>query len=60
MEVFLALIACACHELPRQREDVEAQNVACGAERDEELAQRRPAPELAEPGELIAAKPGLK
>ena len=42
MEVFLALVACADHEHQLGRADVETQDVAGCAERDDEFAQRRP------------------
>lgn len=47
MEVFLALVASANHEHQFGRADVEAQDVAGFAERDDEFAQRRPGTDLA-------------
>ena len=47
MEVFLDLVACADHEHQFGRSDVEAQDVARCAERNDEFAQRRPGTDLA-------------
>ena len=47
MEVFLALVACADHEHQFGRSDVEAQDMARCAERNDEFAQRRSGTDLA-------------